>query len=162
VSSDAASANAANTNADRANADRANADRANADRAVVLDWVARWNPRGVAGLDQLAGPSYVHHAQHGGDLDLAGFKAGLLAVLAAFPDLVYEVGHTVSEGGLVAAYLRATGSQTGPYFGVQPAGATVTFTGIYHARVADERIAEDWDVFDLLTPLLRLGATIQP
>ena len=29
-------------------------------------------------------------------------------------------------------------------------------------RPEEGRIAEDWDVFDLLTPLLRLGASIVP
>jgi hypothetical protein len=34
----------------------------------------------------------------------------------------------------------------------------VQVRGVYHCRVADDRIAEDWDVFDLLTPYLRLQA----
>ena len=37
----------------------------------------------------------------------------------------------------------------------------MTFRGIYHCRVRDGLVVEDWDVFDLLTPALRIGATLQ-
>jgi len=131
-------------------------------RETVLAWVARWTPEGVERLDELVGPGYVHLAMNGHDLDLAGFKAGLLAVLASFPDMVYRVRHVVAQDGMAAVYLGASGTHKGSYLGVAPTGEAADFTGAYHARVVGGQIVEDWDVFDLLTPVLRLGARIVP
>jgi predicted ester cyclase len=63
---------------------------------------------------------------------------------------------------MAAAYLRSVGTHGGDYFGIPATGQRVTFRGIYHCRTAADRIVEDWDVFDLLTPLLWLGASIKP
>ena len=73
----------------------------------------------------------------------------------------YSIVHLIAEDDLVAVYLHATGTQQGAFFGVAPSGKRSSFRGIYHCRVRAGQIVEDWDIFDLLTALFRLGATIQ-
>jgi predicted ester cyclase len=126
----------------------------------LLRWVERWTPDRLDGLGELAAPGYVHHAMTGADLDVAGFQGGLRAVFAAFPDLRYEVVHSFASGGLAGAYVKGVGTHRGTWFGLAPTGSLTTFTGIYHARVESSLVVEDWDVFDLLTPLLSLGGRV--
>jgi steroid delta-isomerase-like uncharacterized protein len=123
-------------------------------------WFAVWNSHELDPMRSMVTPSYVHHTMGGAELDIAGFDAGLRGVLTAFPDLRYEVIHVVEQPPLAAVALQAIGTHRASYLGIAATGQTVTLRGMYHCRVEDDRIAEDWDVFDLLTPVLHLGATI--
>ena len=128
---------------------------------VLREWFDLWNEHALDRLADRVTPDYAHHAMGGADLDLAGFQAGFAMVLAAFPDLHYTVEHAFTDGDMGAAYLVADATHQGDYFGVAGTGRPVQFRGVYHCRVdGTGLIAEDWDVFDLLTPLLRLGASI--
>lgn len=76
-----------------------------------------------AGLDRMAtlvGPGYVHHSAFG-DVPFAGFREGIAWVDGVFAD-----------------HLSATRRAD---------GALVEGRDAYHFRIADGRIAEDWDVF---------------
>jgi len=127
---------------------------------VARDWVGCWHPDRLSGLSDLAHVSYVHHTMTGADVGLDGFLAGIRQVFASFPDIEYEVAHAFADGELAAAYVLGEGTHLGAYLGVPATGMTASFRGILHCRVRDGRILEDWDVFDLLTPALRLGATL--
>ena len=129
-------------------------------RHVVSRWLEAWNDHDLDRLDQLAAAGYRHHASNGRELDLAGFRAGLAAVLAAFPDMQYVVEHLIVEGDLVAAYVVGTASHQGPFLGLAPTQLPARFAGTYHARVEADRIVEDWDVFDLLTSVFTLGGSV--
>ena len=127
---------------------------------LVRSWIDLWNEHAVDRLPRLVSPSYVRHAMTGRDLDIDGFCEGFRAVLAAFGGLSYRIEHLAASDDLVAVYLLATATHTGAFLGVAATGLPVTIRGAYHCRVLSGTIAEDWDVFDLLTPLLHLGAAI--
>jgi predicted ester cyclase len=128
---------------------------------VVRDWIALWNEHAVDRMPELAAPGYVHHALTGRDLDLGEFQAGFADVVRAFPDITYRIDHLVADEDRAAVFLVATGTHGGDYFLIAPTGKKVTFRGAYHCRVTDGLIAEDWDVFDLLSTLFTLGAGIR-
>ena len=129
---------------------------------VLTAWIGLWNDHALQRFSELASTRYVHHAMTGRDLQLDGFRDGFRAIVEAFPDVTYRIGHLVAGGDLAAAYLTATGTHAGPYVGIPASGQTVTFRGMYHCRVLQDRIVEDWDVFDLLNPILQLGGSIRP
>ena len=130
--------------------------------AVLAAWFDMWNSHAIDRLAELVAPGYVHHAMSGANLDLAGFQQGFRAVLDAFPDVVYTVEHTIVGSDLAAAYLSAVATHGGDYLGIPATGTRITLRGVYHCRIADGLIIEDWDVFDLLTPVFRLGASVTP
>ena len=130
-------------------------------KVLVQQWLDLWNQHALTQLATLVAPTYRHHGSAGNQLDFAGFQEGFAAILRAYPDMHYTITHMIAEGELVAVYLTATGTQQGPFFGIQPSGRRSTFAGVYHCRIQDGRIVEDWDVFDLLTALRRLGAKIE-
>ena len=132
-----------------------------ANEAVARAWIGLWNEHALDRLDDLLAPDYVHHTMSGQDLDSSGFRQGFAAVLDAFPELTYRIEHVIAAGDLVAAYVVADATHGGTYFGIPATGRKLTLRGSYHCRVVAGRIVEDWDVFDLLTPLLRLGAEIR-
>ena len=131
-------------------------------KTLVRHWFDLWNQHALDQLGALVAPNYVHHASSGNELDFAGFQKGFAAVLRAYPDMHYTIDHLIAEGDLVAVYLTAVGTQDGSFFGIAPSGNRSTFSGVYHCRFHDGLIIEDWDIFDFLTALSRLGATIQP
>jgi len=129
---------------------------------VLTSWIGLWNDHALGRFSEAVSAGYVHHAMTGRDLDLEGFRSGFRAILEAFPDMQYRIEHLVTRADLAAAYVTSTGTHRGTYFGIVPSGQPVAFRGMYHCRIVDGRISEDWDVFDLLSPILQLGGSVRP
>jgi predicted ester cyclase len=127
---------------------------------VLRAWIDCWSAHDIDGLSEYVAPGYAHHMMGGRDGDIDAFTSGFAAVVGAFPDITYTVSHVIHEADLVAAYLTGSGHHEGEFFGLAPTGTLTTFRGAYHCRLAGEKIVEDWDVFDLLTPIMTLGGRI--
>ncbi|HXV85255.1 MAG TPA: ester cyclase [Gemmatimonadales bacterium] len=110
-------------------------------------------------LGQLVAPEYRYHGPDGGTLDWAGTRAMVEGYKTAFPDLRFSIAFQVAEGDLVAAYLTASGTNTGPMGETPATGKPVTVTGINIVRVANGKIVEEWENFDEAGMLRQLGAT---
>jgi steroid delta-isomerase-like uncharacterized protein len=87
----------------------------------------------------------------------------------AAPDVQWIAEHTFAEGDWVAVRWTMRGTHTGefvhPTWGSAPAsGKQVTLTYLDHYRIADEQIAEVWEVRDGLSlrDQFGLGATPEP
>jgi predicted ester cyclase len=78
----------------------------------------------------------------------------------AFPDMRLEVEALVADGDLVAARWTISGTHTGAWGDVAPTGRSVRFSGVNFFRIADEQIAEIWNVRDDLGLREQLGAPI--
>jgi len=128
---------------------------------VLRAWVSAWTDD-RPGLRRLAADGFVSHSQNGADLDIDGLVHGIELVFTSFPDLQCEVVHVLEEGDLAAAYVVAMGTHLGPYLGLEATGERTAFRGTYHCRVdaTAGRVLEDWEIFDLLTPAMRLGLTL--
>ncbi len=145
--------------------------------ALARRWVeAGWSaggpgaPPAGAIVDELHHPDFIDHDSGGRAADNAGFRAGIVALLEAFPDLVATACEVVVEGsaacatcagasGTVAVRWTAVGTHRGSYLGAAPTGRRVPFKGIEIIRVREGRIVErwgEWDGFELLAQLGRL------
>jgi len=131
-------------------------------RAIVKRWFDLWNEHALDQLAELVSPEYCHHASSGKSLTFEQFKQGFQWILNAFPDLQYTIVHLIAEDDRVAVYLTAIGTHQGNLFDLPPTGRSCQFTGVYHCRIGDGKIIEDWDIFDMLNVVFRLGATLQP
>jgi len=125
-----------------------------ANKALVNRVIDTWSHHDLDALHALVNPKYVHYTSMGTDFSFAPLRDGLGATLAAVPDKHYTVTRLIAEGDLVAAHVRATGTHQGAFFGAPPTGKAIQFFGVYHRRIADDTIVEDWDVFDALPDLL--------
>jgi len=109
---------------------------------LVRQVVSCWSDR--AGLDRMKAclsPGYVHHTPFG-DLDFAGFRAGMAWVDTQFAARSYEVERVVVEGDLASGYLAWRATRVAD-------GSPVEGRGAYFCRIEAGLIAEDWDVFAL-------------
>lgn len=127
-------------------------------RHIILDL---WHSRpGLEALADYIAPGYIHHAAIG-DYDFDGFKRGLGAFIDACPDVRHVITHLIAEGHLVAAHVRMTGTQTGPFGAIAPTGKVLNLVGAYHCHIADGKLIEDWDSWTVLPLFQQTVAVLQ-
>ncbi len=120
-----------------------------------------WHTRqGLEDLSKLVAPSYVHHAAVG-DYNFEGFRGGLGSFIDACPDVCHVITHLIAEGDFVAAYVKMTGTHTGPFGAVAATGKVLTLTGAYHCRIVEGKVVEDWDSWTVLPLFKQTIAVLQ-
>lgn len=121
-----------------------------------------WNRGNLDATDELVASDYVRHDLRPGAAPPgpAGQKAVAEKFRAAFPDVRLEVEELIAEGDLVAARWTMSGTHTGPWGEVAPTGRSVRFSGVNFFRIADQKIAEIWNVRDDLGLREQLGAAV--
>lgn len=80
------------------------------------------------------------------------------ALRAAFPDLSLAIHQLIGDDDLVAVHAMASGTHLGTFHGVPATGRhwNASYTAIL--RIAEGRIADFWENWDLLGILEQLGA----
>jgi steroid delta-isomerase-like uncharacterized protein len=106
---------------------------------LAPDWVGHW-----AGLPEGCGAD--------------GFKRLAGLYLTAFPDMRITVEDALADGDKLARRVSWTGTHRGPFLGVPATGRRVRGQGIVILRIANGKIAEEWELSDLLGLLQQLGA----
>jgi steroid delta-isomerase-like uncharacterized protein len=127
---------------------------------IARRWVAEgWCQGDVGVVDELHAPDFVDHDAAGRPADNVGFKQGIAALYAAFPDFTAEVQDLVvdARSGRVAVRWSATGTHRGGYLGAAASGRPITFKGIEIIRIEDDRIVERWGEWDGIELLAQLG-----
>lgn len=121
-----------------------------------------WNRGNLDAADELVASDYVRHDLRPGDAPPgpAGQKAVAQKFRAAFPDVKLQVESLVAEGDLVAARWTMFGTHTGAWGDIAPTGRSVRFSGVNFFRIADQKIAEIWNVRDDLGLREQLGAAV--
>jgi predicted ester cyclase len=87
----------------------------------------------------------------------AVLRQKVIALRTAFPDLRAEATLIACDGDMVAVHATATGTHCGFFQGVPPTARrwSSSFTAVY--RIADGRIVDFWENWDLLGILEQLG-----
>jgi steroid delta-isomerase-like uncharacterized protein len=106
---------------------------------LAQDWAGHW-----AGLGE----------EHG----LEGFKRLAGVYLRAFPDMQVTVEDALAERDRVVRRVSWTGTHLGPFLSIAPTGRWVRAEGTVIMRIADGKIAEEWEVSNLLGLLQQIGA----
>jgi steroid delta-isomerase-like uncharacterized protein len=119
-----------------------------------------WNKRDLTAADRYLAPDYIEHNPNPPP-GVAGRKKFVATVLAAFPDYHAEVQEVIAEGDRVVARVQFTGTNDGPYDGRPPTHNKLSFSTADFFRIADGKIAEHWDVVNVLPRMIALGQ-IQP
>jgi len=128
-------------------------------------WMGFWQGRNLADLDEVQAEGGFDRPVAGRDADREGFKAEVLALRRAFPNLEARSDLITVDVALGLATIRwtATGRHEGEFLGVSPSGRTVSFHGIEVIRCSGGAVAERWGEWDegaILTQLagFRLAA----
>ena len=98
-------------------------------------------------MDTLLAPTYVWHAPSG-DFDLQAYKQFQPSVLAAFPDGYWTLEDMVAEGDRVAWRCTFHGTHRGEFMGFPATGKPVHMSLMLISRIAEGKIAEEWEIWD--------------
>jgi steroid delta-isomerase-like uncharacterized protein len=138
---------------------------AEANKAVIRRWWAAMNQgQGADVIDEVYAADYVLHdpTQPEPVVGTQGVHEFVAAVSAAFPDLHMIVEDLVAEGDRVVQRLTARGTHQGEFLGVPASGDAVTVWLIVISRIADGKVAEEWQLLDALGLMQQIGAIPAP
>lgn len=130
-------------------------------KAVVRRWNEEvWGARNLEVIEELIAEDAVIHdtAEPEPVRGPAGVRGSVERILTAFPDSSVELLHLVTEGHLVTAHFRATGTHEGEFQGVEPTGNRIDVTGMSIMRIREGKIAEEWQIVDAIGILRQIEA----
>ena len=116
-------------------------------------------------LDEVVAEDFIQHDEGSGRADtrqpeLSGrevTRAHFTKLREGIPDYRLEIRKIVAEGDIVSVFAVASGTHTGPLFGIPPTGKPFTFATFDMFRIEDGKLAEHWDAVDRLGVMRRLG-----
>lgn len=111
----------------------------------------------LAAADELLALNFALHTPLPSPPGIQGMNDVITACRAAFEHLDVTVEDMVAEGDRVAARFTARGVHKGAFMGFEPAGKSVTMTGIEIFRIENGKIAELWGEANLLGVMGQLG-----
>ena len=117
------------------------------------------NPGSFDQLDDLLTDDFVDHEElRGIPPTRDGLKQKYTMLRAGFPDFGFTIEDLFTARDRVAARVTVTGTHNGDFMGRPPTGQRFAVTSVGIFRIANNRIAEHWGVFDQLAMLAQLGA----
>lgn len=101
---------------------------------------------------ELFEPSFVRHDLAGVFADShgpAGVSDFVGTIVAAMPDFRIEIRDVFGSADRVTVLLRMTGTHTGePLLGAPASGRSLSANALFVYRVANDRVAEAWQMID--------------
>jgi predicted ester cyclase len=125
--------------------------------AAVRNFIERgWNAGDEAVFEEHLAADFAHPGGR------EGFKAMVLGLRAAFPDLVLEVHDMFGVDEKVVTRFTISGTHRGEFLGIAPTGRGVEFDGIAIDVMRDGKRVDGWAQLDRLGLLTQLGAVEGP
>jgi steroid delta-isomerase-like uncharacterized protein len=116
--------------------------------------------------DEIFAEDYRHHDPANPDprpmIGSQAVKDHLTSLKGAFPDLVFDVEDTISDGDQIIVRWTARGTNTGDYFGMPATGKSIEITGMNTWRTRDGKAIEGWVNRDDMGLLQQLGVVPAP
>ena len=113
-------------------------------------------------IDEIAWPDHVEHNPFRQQSQGAeGLKQRISMVRAAFNPR-FTIEHLIAEGDKVAVMWSNQGTHVGEWFGFAPTGKSVNTHGVDIHLLRNGRLAEHWDVVDIVNFLTSVGVLQAP
>jgi predicted ester cyclase len=118
-----------------------------------------WNGGRIEVIPELVGPGYVRHDPglpgevHGPH----GLEQTVHLYRDAFPDIHFLVEEIASTHETVFFRYRVTGTHRGDLMGIAPTGRRSEVTGLGLLHVYERKIVEEWEQWDQVEMLRKLG-----
>lgn len=103
-----------------------------------------------------------HPAVPGMDPGLKGMKVVIKSWLEAFSSMRYTIDSFVFQNNIIAPRISVNAVHTGDFMGIPATGRKVTVVSHPHYRLEHGKIAEFWDMPDMLSLLQQLGVFPAP
>ncbi|MFF1880754.1 ester cyclase [Pseudarthrobacter sp. NPDC058196] len=124
--------------------------------AILKAWNGAWGDGDLAAFENLLAPDYVRRSKSGSE-DYASLRKTIEAMHTAFPDSSTEILDIVEDGTKVAVHWKTTGTHQGEFMDVQATGRSVNVTGASFLRFENDKLAEEWVIWDPRELLSALG-----
>ncbi len=122
-----------------------------------------FNQHRVDRTDETVALDYIDHRPLPGQAPgLEGAEQKWTMYIAALPDLRVTIEEMVAGGDKVAVRWIAGGTHRGELFGIPPTGKYIQGEGISIYRLADGKIAEQFEQSDRLELMRQLGVVPAP
>jgi predicted ester cyclase len=125
-------------------------------------WVESLNRGAPTVAETFAADAAIHLTGHPEVHDREGFTAVVGALLAAFPDIRFEVPERTVAGDVVAFRWIARATHTGDLLGIAPTGRAVEFEGQIVDQFRAGKVVRRWEQYDRLGLLQQIGAVPTP
>ncbi len=113
----------------------------------------------LAQLDQVYAQDVIYHGPDGELRGLDAVRETIAGYRNALSDMTVTILDQVADGDSVVTRLQPSGTFTGPMGDIQPTGETVTLDlTLSLMHIKGGRIAEEWEVFDRMEMMQKLGA----
>lgn len=127
-------------------------------KSLVRQYVQKvWNHGDSAALDDLTTPAFAYYLAGQPPRNRTDMQQFIAMTHAAFPDWHVEIVDLIAEANTAAVRWQGQATHRGVFHGIPPTGKRVTVTGINLYRIADGKIAAEWEQTDSLGLLQQLG-----
>jgi steroid delta-isomerase-like uncharacterized protein len=131
--------------------------------AVVRRFVERLNRGELAAVDDLVTDDVVYHdGPPGLSFGIVGYRQLIGGYLAAFPDLRLTPLDMIAADDKVVVRFTVGGTHRGDLMGMPPTGKTMEVRGTTIMRFREGKVAEEWELVDMLAMTQQLGAALDP
>lgn len=127
-------------------------------KVVSRIWDEVWNLGLYDTCDEILAADYWGHLPM---MDVHGpeqFKQLVTAYRIAYPDVHLTVEDIFGGGDKLAVRWTSRGTHLGEMMGMPPSGNKIEIMGISLFRLANGKIAEEWEGFDTLKMMQQIGA----
>jgi steroid delta-isomerase-like uncharacterized protein len=124
-------------------------------------WNGKWNERRPEILDETQTTDVVYHGTSMEMNNLEEYKQVYGAFLSAFHDTKVTIDEIIAEGDKVMTRITLSGVHKGELEGMPPTGNSFTFNGFTVFRIVDGKIAEEWEIIDMLGMMMQLGMELK-
>jgi steroid delta-isomerase-like uncharacterized protein len=127
-------------------------------KAIIHSLYERlFNKGDLSAADELHAADFVYHEFGLPPVGLEEYKKRNVVFFRALPDRKVTIEDLIAEDDKVVARATMHATQTGDLPGIPATGKPVTATSIIIYRIAEGRIAEEWESWDALGVMRQLG-----
>lgn len=133
-------------------------DQAEDNRALVQRFYEEFDAEpSLEVIDRWTAPDFVsHQAGAPAPQGLAAYREALRPFLTGFSEIRHDIRQTVSQGDRIALLVDITMRHTGEFAGLHPTHRTISVSEMLMLRIENEKIAEEWIVFDAASLMAQL------
>lgn len=110
-----------------------------------------------AQLDSLLAPDFSYDGDLGQPYSRDEYIGFMQAMKGAMSDMAMDFTHVVASDDLVSVRFVTTARQTGKFMGAPATGKNLEIRGIFLRRIADGKVAQEWQATDLLWMMTQMG-----
>jgi predicted ester cyclase len=121
-----------------------------------------WNEGRREAIAEMLAPGAVIHDGGTDTAGAEGFYPFYDRLHGAFSEIHVEVQDSFAESDKICVRWSCTGKHTGDALGVEPTGAAVDVTGMSILRVANGKLAEGWQNWDMLGLMAQIAGMPGP